>query len=472
MRKVQGVGKSFLKTHERLKDQLVKQYNFKKIFIHSLRTLRRVGDNALRNLIAREYFGGYVNPREAWVLAENKGADVLSGEELYAFAQHYLLGTLEQRDAIRDFEEFISTQFFNHKPVNLIPRIRENDQALHIKVGDEKEQPIHELGEGIQQVILLTLPLFFFRKEKVLLFIEEPETNLHPGFQHLFVDVFTSENNSNCQVFVSTHSQQFLDITQTHERALFEVKKTLPGGDHREKTPTFSIHKLDDDYVHLLAELGVRYSSVLLANCTIWVEGITDRMYISHYLDVMRDDLKFGFIENLHYSFVEYGGANITHWAFGDEEPGKIHVERLCARAMLIADRDKKKEKRHGQLKRLMGQRFRPLDRLEIENLLSPEVIRHIINEYAKQEVNTPPFGPEAYTSLGLGNFIDETLLADVPDRERIRKGGFGAASGTIKDKVAFAEKATKYITSSDDMTEEAKKLTEEVAEFIRVHNS
>src|SRR6266481_5930628 len=63
-------------------------------------------------------------------------------------------------------------------------------------------------------------------------------------------------------------------------------------------------------------------SSVFLSNSTIWVEGITDRRYVSHYLDLyqnhLRDESEANSLsaprryrQDLHYSFVEYAGATL-----------------------------------------------------------------------------------------------------------------------------------------------------------------
>src|ERR1700745_3947929 len=43
--------------------------------------------------------------------------------------------------------------------------------------------------------------------------------------------------------------------------------------------------------------------------------------------------------QDLHYSFVEYGGSNITHWSFFTDDAPTV-VERLCGKLLLIADKD------------------------------------------------------------------------------------------------------------------------------------
>ena len=37
--------------------------------------------------------------------------------------------------------------------------------------------------------------------------------------------------------------------------------------------------------------LGVRNSSVFLANSTIWIEGITDRLYLKKYMEVYQREM-------------------------------------------------------------------------------------------------------------------------------------------------------------------------------------
>ena len=95
--------------------------------------------------------------------------------------------------------------------------------------------------------------------------------------------------------------------------------------------------------------LGVQNSSVFLSNCTIWVEGITDRHYVKHFLDLHKKENKddpdiCDFNEDYHYSFVEYGGNNITHWSFLDKEETPINVEKLCGRLFLLADKIREKK--------------------------------------------------------------------------------------------------------------------------------
>lgn len=179
---------------------------------------------------------------------------------------------------------------------------------------------------------------------------------------------------------------------------------------------------------------------------------------------------------------MEYAGGNITHWSFlesADPDHPDIEVERLCAKLFLISDRDgaglrkngtpdkryKKKQERHEQLEKKLGSRYYCLPCREIENLLSPKVLKQVILEYEKPEV-APDFGDlvyEKYKDEYLGKFIDDKVSG-------INRS-YKSDSGTIKDKVNFAKKAVAHIHSIDDLPEEAKKLTEVLYEFIKGNN-
>lgn len=110
----------------------------------------------------------------------------------------------------------LSKTFFDEKEVALIPKVK--DDVLTIKIGDEKERPIYNLGDGIQSIILITLPLFLYldiskvRNTNVLVFIEEPEIGLHPSLQRTLIETLLDKRFENFQFFFTTHSNHFLDM--------------------------------------------------------------------------------------------------------------------------------------------------------------------------------------------------------------------------------------------------------------------
>lgn len=399
---------------------------------------------------------------------------ISTGLPLYREVAHRLLGTLEQRDSIAEFQKRLSP-FFENQEVTLIPR--HDSDVLYIKIGHETERPIYQLGDGLQHVVIIMSQLFFWRNKDLFLFIEEPELFLHPGLQRQLIDALIGEpvgDGASRQVFVTTHSHQFLDITlDTDAVTVFSFSKRLEEGQGRERHAVSTIRTRSSGELQVLAELGVRNSSVMLTNCTIWVEGITDRMYLRHYLKLFQESkASFArqFREDLHYSFVEYGGANLVHWSFLDSEGPR--VDRLCGELMLICDRDSSaegaKHKRFERLAQVLKDRFVPLQVREIENLLSPAVLRDVIRDYCGADVSIPECGPDAYRDAYLGDFIDRMLDA-VSARTRVRK--FAAPSGTLTDKVKFCEKAIAVMTAFDQLSPEAQALTRRIHEFIAAKN-
>ncbi len=451
--------------------------DFKKLYIPILRSLFSLTNvdieeyDLYENKIINYYFPNFV---------KQKDIEIFTGLKAYKYIKNYLLGDLDQRALVANYQEFLSKNFFDNKPVVLIPK--ENDLELTIKIGDEEEKPIYELGDGIQSIIIFTMPLFLNDNDNLLVFVEEPEKLIHPGLQRKLIEcILKDELLSKYQYFFTTHSNHFLDITLDFDKiSIFKVKKLLDDSDSKRKIPTFRIENLSPGDKSALEVLGVRNSSVFLSNCTIWVEGITDRKYFKHYLDLYMDylgkDKKFR--EDYHYSFVEYGGNNITHWSFldeedeGDENNELVNVERLCSRLFLISDRDEGKEERHLKLEKCLQDRYYCLNCLEVENLITKKLLEKVLVEgYGEPEENLDfEFPDDELKNRYLGELIDDKIIIDVNKRKR--RTNYGEESGTIKSKSPFCEKALKHINSYDDLSDEAKQIAEKLYNFIKDNNS
>ena len=399
--------------------------------------------------------------------------EIFTGLAAYNKVKSLLLGNHSQRTLIKEYEQYLSEHFFEKKPIAIIPS--EDRDVLTIKIGDEKEQPIYDLGDGIQSIIVATMPLFLNRGENVLFFIEEPEKLLHPGLQRKLIETFLNEEGfGNYQYFMTPHSNHFLDITLDYsEISIYALRKEFEEKKDEEKTPTFSIENLSHGDTSSLELLGVKNSSVFLSNCTIWVEGITDRKYIRHYLELYKEHLEdendgtfVEYKEDFNYSFVEYGGANITHWSFLDEDyEGTINVDRLCARLLLIVDKDEGKEERHQKLEEKLGDRFYRLDCREIENLLTKDVLMEVIGDYENQKPDIQSFEEDDYKDELFGKFIDDKL------NNKYRKGNYGSESGTINSKTDFCKKALNHIDNWDDLSDEAQNICVKIYAFIKENN-
>jgi hypothetical protein len=431
-----------------ISDNIPPGSEFLKIYIPTLRGLRPVagGQDIFRERTIKDYF-------------EKHYFDIFTGLGMFGEVRKHLLGDLSKRKLIRRFEEFLGEAFFEGKELSLIPREEVNNDVLYVKIGNEKEFPIHNLGDGIQQIIIIMFPLFINEGKNILLFIEEPELYLHPGLQRILLKKLTSDD--------------FLDLSlDFSETSIFKFTKSLEEAESEEARAKFLIESTSNKDRNMLELLGVKNSSVLLTNCTIWVEGITDRLYIRKYLDVFQNNLKEKnedtkiFDEDRHYSFVEYSGNNITHWSFLEDSEESIEVDALCGTLFLVADQDEEKEERHKKLKKVLGSRYYPLNCREIENLLIPRVLEETIRDFPKVIFKKKPEILDAdYNTAKLGEYIDKNILQGNSGKK------FKSKYGSINCKLDFAKKAITHINSIDDMSKEAFELTEKIYNFIKEKN-
>ncbi|MCA9109803.1 MAG: ATP/GTP-binding protein, partial [Planctomycetaceae bacterium] len=239
-----------------------------------------------------------------------------------------------------------------------------------------------------------------------------------------------------------------------------------------EKIPKFQVESIGTDDFSLLRELGIRNTSVLLSNCTIWIEGITDRLYLRAYLAAYQRQMGHRFLEDLNFSFVEYSGGNITHWSFLSD-PEAINVERVCSTLFLITDKDQGKDERHELLQKCLQDRYYCLECREVENLLKSSVLEKVVREYEGTDAILKEFSQKDYVSTPIGEFIENSVLDSIAGSRRRSKNGhpYADESGTIKNKVHFCRTALPFIQSTDDMSEEAIDLCEKLYEFIEKHN-
>jgi len=480
------IDESFLEHYKPL-EELKFHYNFKRCYIPILRGLRPIDYQEKNSL--------QINPKDEYQIRTNEDYfkkpsktgngymdldknifTISTGLQSYKNLKKYML-TIEgkKRDLIKEFEKYLSENFFENMTVEIIPVEDEKYKfrdAISVKIGYEDDKLIHNVGDGIQSIIIMSLPLFLYKgsieeDDVVLVFIEEPEHLLHPGLQRKLLDLFFDERFNNFQFFFTTHSNHFLDITIDYKDiSIYSFKKKLNQGN-----PEFLIENLSKGDANALELLGVRNSSVFLSNCTIWVEGITDVGYLRHYLDIYLrknpDNLEslLKIEEDYHYSFVEYGGNNITHWSFLDIEDTPLNVETLCGRLFLIVDKDEGKEERHEKLKTFLDDRLHVLNAREIENLVAPHVLLNIIADYEKGDDNlNQKIKYNSYKDIPLGEFIDDKIIVN---KENKKIKTYATASGTIRYKNTFLKKAKTYIQSWDDLTKDAQNLTRQIYNFI-----
>ena len=449
--------------------------------------------------------------------------NIITGENLYNELKEYLLGEPEQRNLVKSYEEKLSQYFFDNETVSLIPK--HNQDVVNIKIGEDKQRPIYELGDGLQQAIILTYETYMKNndedgnKQTYAFFIEEPELHMHAGMVRQLMNFYLNETDH--YYFFTTHSNHLLDMADESDQVIIQKFVKQPKENPKDGFD-FKIYRCDRDR-DLLASLGVKPSSVYLANCTIWVEGITDRLYITKYMDKYLAELETTdaeqykkyrrFMPNYHYTFVEYAGSNLVHWDFSDEFTDHLNDQGMNAlittsSVLLIADGDiQGKGNRVEQLTESLGKQFYLLPCKETENTLPANIIHYACNikfsgleialssnlELSKILTNylsmdgmqtntkdgfdiTQLLSDQNYFHAkdGIGKIIDSKIKIGNPRTSDDKpKKCFADASGTIKDKLKFCRLILTLMDHVEwTLTDSAKELCKTIFEHIDESNN
>ena len=144
-------------------------------------------------------------------------------------------------------------------------------------------------------------------------------------------------------------------------------------------------------------------------------------------------------------------------------------VERLCGKLFLLVDRDdennKSKRERHQFLSDTLGDRFHRLDCREVENLLTPLVLKSVISTLEGRELSFKHFTQSQYKTRLLGKYISDSIINDNPKRT------YHTDSGALADKITFCQIALENMHQFSDLSPEAQAITEKLYNFIQVQN-
>ena len=394
----------------------------------------------------------------------NKSSSIFTAENLYDEITSKLLGEESDRNFVSNFEEFISEQFYDGKEFSIIPK--QSKGYLSVKIGNETDKALHNLGDGIKQLITLLYKIYEKKDKEAIFLIEEPEINLHPGYQRKFIEILQLPMFSKHQYFITTHSNHLIDSCFDYN--CISIYKFI---NFENKNSTFKIVNSSSNDVDTLQLLGVNNSSIFIANCTIWVEGISDKILISKYLQTyFKENKILNYYEDIHYSFVEYGGNNITHWSFiPTSDIETINASGITNKSFIICDNDndsKSKKKRKDILKSIFKDNYCELTVREIENTISKEVLEKTLFNGETPEYKIPYKTNKEYAtkSARMGYFIDTHYVLK-------RKYG-SKDTGTILNKFDFSKKIANNINDINDLSPQAKNICEKIYEFIKKSNN
>lgn len=324
----------------------------------------------------------------------------------------------KRRQAFDDFVDFVRDVIDSPKL-----EIQVNYDRTHLLFDLNRGVIPHEsLGAGLHHVVMIAAATTLFPKS--IWCLEEPELYLHPTWQKRLIERLATTQN---QYFIATHSPTLIDMAQA---SIFHFEHD--GVQTRCKNIANS-QTLFETFV----DVGLRPSDLLQANCVIWIEGPSDRIYIRDWLQRIDKDLK----ENVHYSMLPYGGSLRSYLSAEDDgdlsgDDDLIKICRIARRSVFVMDRDtsldttKRRIKEEYEQNENLGYVW-TTDGRTIENYINPVVIADLVKQYLGKDTLLPDF--------------DKHLEWNIADVRRIRRRGnfsgkpLDTCGGDDKVKLAIA---------------------------------
>jgi len=206
-------------------------------------------------------------------------------------------------------------------------------KTLLIKQSNSKGLPsdIFNVGTGISELLIFVASLLR-NSDGGLFCLEEPECHLHPGlFRRLFV---LAESFSACQFLISTHSSAAIESINANGK-LFAYRTSESSGSYANAISAFT------EKHQVLDSLGVRGADLIQANCSIWVEGPSDRVYLKLWLEAFSKSLGVSLTEGSDYAFIFYGGSTLSNFGYeDDQEADLLNILWVNRYSAILMDRD------------------------------------------------------------------------------------------------------------------------------------
>jgi predicted ATPase len=227
---------------------------------------------------------------------------------------------------------------------------------------------LHEMGGGVEQLLMVATVLLT-TQETSTLFLEEPESHLHPGALRFLLEKLATGGR---QVFVTTHSPVLLNAVRTQK--VFKV--TYSG--KRTKVSVVGADSLGP----LLGEIGARNSDVLLSDAVLFVEGPSDEGALRAWGELLGQPL-----DGHNVTVLQMEGGQYAE----QKGPPRADVLKGISEAapvphLFLFDRDERDKGDLDRLAKLLEGRCHVLARRELENyLLAPRPLLEALRSKCPQ---------------------------------------------------------------------------------------
>ncbi|OIO55829.1 hypothetical protein AUJ46_00220 [Candidatus Peregrinibacteria bacterium CG1_02_54_53] len=145
---------------------------------------------------------------------------------------------------------------------------------------------VHELGSGVQNLVLLSLFRTYAQimKNKTILAIEEPEIYLYPQAQRQLFKCFTNlaypDEGDGTQIFYTTHNPNFVDAQRADEIEML-LKNKDRGTYKLEKSPAITPESLREGRFRIYTHFNTERNELFFARKVVLVEGDSDEILVN-----------------------------------------------------------------------------------------------------------------------------------------------------------------------------------------------
>ena len=230
------------------------------------------------------------------------------------------------KEIVKDFIQFgypsaEDQKLFAKSDISLEEQIKNSVDLCYRNTDTNETLPSGYNGLGYKNLIKIQLELIDYAKQIKeyvensipIVFIEEPESHMHPQMQQKFIEYIDNfcKNNfgKDIQIIITTHSSHIVNSTE-FEKIRYVTKSN---DSVLIKNLTDYCHQKDNNKVFLEKYLTLNKCDLFFADKAILIEGTAERLLIPNMIEKLvckgelrKDDIS---LKSQYYTLIEVGGA-------------------------------------------------------------------------------------------------------------------------------------------------------------------